>query len=366
MGKFALMPQLNVLSPSQQVALHLREQLLRGTWTQLMPGAPQLAHQFGIDRKTVEAALQLLEDDCLLIAQGPGKKRKINLPKNQITPSLRIAILISEESDRSANYIVALYHGLLDEGHRAFFAPRYLNDMNMDVKKVARMVKQTEADAWIVVAGSRELLEWFSQQAFPSFALFGRRRGLPIASVGPDKIPPMIDATRKLIQLGHSRIVLMVRPRRRLPVPGGPEIAFLRELELHGLSTGDYNLPSWDETIADFHTRLETLFQSTPPTAMILDEVAIFVATMQFLARHRIRVPEDVSIISTDSDPCFDWCQREVARITWDVHPVVRRVIRWSSYVSHGKKDLRQTMTPAKFLAGATIGPARGHLDQIV
>lgn len=357
------MPQLHVLSPSQQVAQHLREQLLRGTWTQLMPGAPQLAEDFGIDRKTVEAALRLLEDDGLLIRRGPGKKRKIQLPKNQITPSLRIAILICEESDRSTNYIVALYHGLLDEGHRAFYAPRYLHDMNMDVKKVARMVKLTEADAWIVVSGSHEVLQWFSQQTFPSFALFGRRRGLPIASVGPDKTPPMLDATRKLIQLGHSRIVLMVRPRRRLPVPGGPEIAFLRELSAHGLPTGDYNLPSWDETIADFHTRLETLFHATPPTALIIDEVVFYVATMQFLSRHRIRVPEDVSIICTDSDPCFDWCQQEVARITWDVNPVVRRVLRWSHLVSHGKIDLRQTFTPANFISGETIGPVRKQLD---
>lgn len=359
------MPQLNVQSPSQQVAQHLREQLLRGTWTQLMPGAPQLAEHFGIDRKTVEAALQLLEDDGLLIAQGPGRKRRILLPKNLIPPSLRIAILIGEESDRSANFTVGVYHGLLNEGHSAFFAPRYLNDMNMDVKKVARMVKQTEADAWIIVAGSHEVLEWFSQQSFPSFAMFGRRRGLPIASVGPDKIPPMVEATRSLIQLGHSRIVLMVRPRRRLPVPGGPESAFLKELSSYGLSTGDYNLPSWDETVTDFHTRLETLFRSTPPTALIVDEVVLYIATMQFLARHRIRVPDDVSLICTDSDPCFDWCLQEVSRIEWEVAPVVRRIIRWSSLVSQGKKDLRQTFTPAKFITGNTIGPVRRNLDHL-
>ncbi len=359
------MPQLNLQSPSQQVAEYLREQLLRGTWTQLMPGAPQLAEDFGIDRKTVEAAMQQLEDDGLLIPRGPGKRRKIHLPKHQVAPSLRMAILICEKSDRSANFIVALYHGLLDEGHRAFFAPRYLNDMNMDVKKVARMVKNTEADAWIIVAGSHEVLEWFSQQSFPSFALFGRRHGLPIASVGPDKIPPMVEATRKLIRLGHSRIVLMVRPRRRLPVPGGPESAFLTELASHGFSTGEYNLPSWNESITDFHARLDTLFRSTPPTAIIVDEVVFYVATMQFLARQRIRVPDDVSLICTDSDPCFDWCLQEVSRITWDVTPVVRRMIRWSNWVSQGKKDQRQTLTPAKFIVGNTIGPARKHLDRI-
>ena len=41
-------------------------------------------------------------------------------------------------------------------------------------------------DAWVIIAGSREVLEWFVEQQIPAFALFGRRDGLPIAGVGPD------------------------------------------------------------------------------------------------------------------------------------------------------------------------------------
>lgn len=357
------MPQLTILSPSQQVAQFLRTRLLRGAWNTRMPGAPQLAEEFGIDRKTVEAALKLLERDGLLIPQGPGKKRKIHLPKNLTPTKLRIALLACENSDRSLNYMVEIHHSLSEDGHIAFYAPRYLNDLNMDVKRVARMVKQTEADAWIVISASREVLEWFSEQSFPSFALFGRRIGLQIPSVGPNKLPPLLDATRALIQLGHRRIVLMVRPRRRLPVPGTAETAFLDELKKHGLSVGDYNLPPWEESIEDYHARLEVLFRSTPPTALIVDEVVLFLATQQFLAKKRLRVPQDVSLVCTDTDQCFDWCQPEISRISWDIAPVVRRVVRWASQVSHRKIDFRQTLTPARFITGGTIGPARRDLD---
>jgi DNA-binding LacI/PurR family transcriptional regulator len=360
------MQQLEILSPSQQVAQHLREQLYRGVWSSLMPGAPQLAEEYGIDRKTVEAALQLLEEEQLLVPQGPGKRRKIVLPKSEVSPSMRIAILLCEEANRSNDYIVEIFHGLQEEGHHAFYAPRYLDDINMDVKKVARLVKQTDADAWIVLSATREVLEWFTQQPFPSFSLFGRRRGLPIASVGPDKIPAMVEATRTLVNLGHSRIVLMARPRRRLPTPGAVETAFLNELANLGISVGHYNLPSWDENIEDYHARLESLFRSAPPTAIIADEVVLYLATLQFLARHRLRVPEDVSMICTDDDPCFGWCQQEVSRITWDIAPVVRRVLRWASIVSHGKEDLRHTLTPAKFIPGATIGPVRKQWELVL
>jgi DNA-binding LacI/PurR family transcriptional regulator len=359
------MPQLTILSPSQQVAQHLRARIMRGAWNSLMPGAPQLAEEFGIDRKTVEAALKLLEQDGLLIAQGPGKKRKIHLPKNPTPTKLRIALLASEDSDRSLNYMVEIHHKLSEDGHNAFYSSRYLNDLDMDVRRVARLVKQTEADAWIVVSANREVLEWFSEQPFPSFAMFGRRIGLKIPAVGPDKLPPLLQATRALIRFGHRRIVLMTRPRRRLPVPGSSEKAFLAELEHHGLPVGDYNLPPWEETIEDYHARLETLFRSTPPTALIVDEVVLFLATQQFLAKKRIRVPDDVSLICTDTDPCFDWCQPEISRISWDIAPVVRRVVRWASQISHNKTDFRQTLTPARFISGGTIGPVRKEPDHI-
>lgn len=359
------MSQLSILSPSQQVAQYLRARILRGTWNALMPGAPQLAEEFGIDRKTVEAALKLLEQEDLLIAQGPGKKRKINLSKNLTRSKLRIALLACEDSDRSMNYMVEVHHKLTEDGHNAFYAPRYLNDLNMDVKRVARLVKQTEADAWIVLSATREVLAWFAEQPFPSFAMFGRRIGLQIPSVGPDKLPPLLEATRALIRFGHRRIVLMARPRRRLPVPGTSETAFLEELKKHGLPVGDYNLPPWEETIEDFYARLEVLFRSTPPTALIVDEVVLFIAAQQFLAKKRLRVPEDVSIICTDSDQCFDWCQQEISRISWDITPVVRRVVRWAAQIGHDKTDFRQTLTPARFVTGGTIGPVRREPDRL-
>jgi DNA-binding LacI/PurR family transcriptional regulator len=191
------------------------------------------------------------------------------------------------------------------------------------------------------------------------FALFGRRGGLPLAGTGPDKPCAIAATTRELIRLGHRRIVLMVRPRRRLPQPGEQEKAFLAELESHGLAVGDYNLPAWEETPEDYHKCLEELFRVTPPTAMIIDEAPFFFAAQQFISRRGLRVPEDVSLVATDPDPAFHWCRPSVAHITWDSDPVVRRVVLWAANVSRGKEDRRQTLTPAAFVEGGTIAQAR-------
>jgi DNA-binding LacI/PurR family transcriptional regulator len=96
----------------------------------------------------------------------------------------------------------------------------------------------------------------------------------------------------------------------------------------------------------------------TPPTALIIDEAECFAAAHHFLAGRGLRVPKDVSLVCTVDDPTFVWCEPSIAHMSWTPVPVVRRVVRWAAHVSHGQRDVRQSMTPAKFVPGGTIGPA--------
>jgi DNA-binding transcriptional MocR family regulator len=78
----------------KQLADHLREGISRGRWTGTMPGRDRLAHEMEINPKTVEAALNLLENEGLLASQGPVRRRKIVLPDSGlVAPIFRIAIL---------------------------------------------------------------------------------------------------------------------------------------------------------------------------------------------------------------------------------------------------------------------------------
>ena len=85
---FPDMAILTVLSPSEQVARHLEEGLRRGVWHGTMPGAPMLAGELGIDPKTADTALRLLEARGWLVGQGAGKRRRIELPQEAAAPVL--------------------------------------------------------------------------------------------------------------------------------------------------------------------------------------------------------------------------------------------------------------------------------------
>ncbi len=152
---------------------------------------------------------------------------------------------------------------------------------------------------------------------------------------------------------------MLARSGRRLPQPGESERMFLNTLEDHGIVPGPYHLPDWEETPGGFHARLTELFRVTPPTALIIEEARFFFAALQFCGQRGLRVPEDISLVCTDGDPYFEWCEPSVAHIRWNTRPVVRRIERWVANISRGKPDARQTLTRAEFVPGGTIGPAR-------
>lgn len=344
---------------ADQVAEHLRAEILRGRWSHFMPGKHQLAAELGINNKTVEAALRQLEKTGLLIPQGVGRKRRINRRRLTKSRALRVGLFLNQGAeDEKSELHIEIAHALHDAGHTVLTAPKSLTELHFDPGRVAPVARKTRADAWIVLAGSREVLEWFASQSVPAFALFGHRVGLKIAAAGPNKSPALAEATRRLVELGHHRIVLLCRRIRRLPKPGISETVFLDALREHGCPVGDYNLPDWEDRNDGFQRCLHALFQVTPPTALVVDEAPYFVAAMQFLLSRGLRVPHAVSLVCTDDDPVFTHCSPPVACITWDRRPIVRRVLKWVAEISRGVPDLRQTFTPSNFLPGGTIGPA--------
>ncbi len=347
------------LSHAEQVAAHLKRELLGGRWKREMPGTSRLQAELGLNRVTINEALRHLERQGVLAAQGPGRRRRVVLPEGQIEPRpLRLRYLPYDKGDSDVVAISSALGRLLEErGFKFHISRDSLSELRMNPSRVAAMVSRTSADAWIVSAGSSEVLDWFARQAVPAFSMFGRFSGLPIAAASPRKTPALLEVVRRLVSLGHRRIVMLVREERRKPRPALAEQAFLDELNAHGIETGPYNLPDWGSGRDDFHRGLDRLFSHTPPTAMIIVEPKLFLAARDHLAQRGILAPRDVSLVCDDPDPTFEWHDPQVSHIRWDHWPLIRRVARWAENIAHGKEDLRQTFIKAEFVEGGTIGP---------
>jgi len=345
-------------SLTDQVTDLLRQGMFAGRWKDTLPGRDSLAAELGCSHWTVEEAMQLLAREGLLVSQGPGKKRRIVL-SSDTSPArpLQVKILLYEKSDRKTDYLVELLHLLENAGHEAAFAANTMRGMDMSLKRITNFVEGTEADAWVVVAGPRDVLNWFATQNIPAFALFGRSAEVSMAATALVKADAYAEVVQQLVEMGHYRIVNIVREDRRKPIPSFLDRFFLGELTKHGIQVGPYNLPDWDDTAEGLQNLLDSLFQHTPPTAMLLDEPALFHAAKDHLARKGFLAPEDVSLVCCDPDPTFEWYRPAITHISWDARPLIKRVVKWTNNISRGKVDRRKKGIKAKLIAGGTIGP---------
>lgn len=353
------MRKVHLKSAAEQVADELQLAIRRGDLDRGIPGVKELAQLLDVSHRAVEGALRLLEAEGTIINRGVGKRREVVKTNRSPRDPLTVAILPHEPLSMTMGYLVELKQLLRLRGHRAFFSDRCLLELKMKPARVAKMVRETKSDAWVVIGGSKEVLGWFVDENVRAFALFGRRRDLPLAGAGPDKVKALRVIVRRLVQLGHRRIVLLVQNERRQPQPGAAELGFLNELASWGLSTGKYNLPDWDPGPEGLATVLHSMFQVTPPTAIICDEAYLFHAVKHNLSHRGIEAPRDVSLISTDPDRTFDWCSPSIAHISWNPAPVLRRIINWADKVANGERDIQQAFTDAEFIEGGTVGPCR-------
>jgi len=104
---------------------------------------------------------------------------------------------------------------------------------------------------------------------------------------------------------------------------------------------------------------LDSLFQHTPPTALIISESLLFTAAQQHLARNGIAAPENISLICDDPDPLFAWYDPAISYFRWDPAPLVRSAVRWANLLACGKRSHAKTYYEAKFVEGGMIGPVR-------
>jgi DNA-binding LacI/PurR family transcriptional regulator len=350
---------------AEQTAAHLREGFQSGRWAGQLPGVHQLAGELAVSNHTVRTALKMLEQEGWLEDCGSGRRRRIvaNQLREQSRRSLRIGVMLYDPFEgadaRSIKILLGIRIAIEAAGHVCIFSDQCLIHLNDDLSKIARLVKKVDADAWIVCAASRSVLEWFIAQPFPVYASGGRFQDLPVACHGVRIAPAIESAVNRLVALGHRRIVMLIQTLVRQPRPIPSVEFYLSLLEAHGIPTSEYNLPHFDETPASLEHRLDTLFRITPPTAVLAYDPCFTAAVLSFLSGRGLRVPRDVSVISMTMDPIFRLNVPPVDHFSMPSQELVARISRWVNGVAKGRPDRRQVIFDAMYVPGGTVGPVK-------
>ena len=358
------MQKFQLLSPSEQVASHLKALLGQRRWSGLMPGTGALSQELpGVDRKAIGTALQQLVKEGWLEDQGVGKRRKI-LPRPDAETDgqkiLRVGLL-QYALDGDNRFETNLRQQLRNQPDVTLELTPHSNvELGRDVSKIKKMAEALNVDAWIVPAASKEVLESLDQPGSPVFAVFGRHKKLDIDGFSFDTREGLKDLTNRLSTYGHKRVCYVTRKERRVPALGEAERQVFENLAADGIQPNSFTLPDWEETPAGFHKLLDSLFRFTPPTALLLPETYLVTTALQFFAAKRIRVPKDVSIISLEDCEEFQWAVPPITRLSKDFKLPAQEAAQWIHLLQSGKPAPRKkTVYPAQFIEGGTLVPPR-------
>jgi DNA-binding LacI/PurR family transcriptional regulator len=363
-------PFLRRITAVDQTAAHLREGIRAGRWKHHLPGAHTLAAELKVSRNTAVAAVEQLLADGTLAKAGARKPHLIVGRSEPPAPGrrvLRTALLLLEaleklppDSQREALSVIAEVKAA---GHECVTVTLPPGKDTGKTGRLARLVRDVDADAWLVSDGSIAILQWFIAGNLPAFALGGPGLTLPIAMAASYDISVVGRSVfQRLIGLGHRRIVFICGRNFRLPTPSVMIHDLHRELLAVGVKPGEFHAPDWEETPGGLDALLKSLFRFTPPTAIVGVSPHVVSGVLGFLAKSGLAVPGDVSVVSLwHSDTQSEWTFPDVrlAHVESDDAASYRRIREWVNNVAKGRPDTRQFVCPARLVEGNTLGPAK-------
>lgn len=347
-------------------AERLRDGIRTGHWSERLPGIRPLATELGIGRHTLRAAFRRLVDEKLISEGAAGDPYTI-LRKRAPTAeqrSLNIGLLSRGKPEHQQPgmrlYFFMVMEALREAGHRPVILAIPKTADSSDTHALPRLAARHKPNVWIVTDGSREVLEWFSAAGLPVLAVGGRNHESDMAAVNPGMAKPAREIVRRLLALGHRRIVLLISDFSRKPYDSPVTRAFREELIAAGIRVGGYNIPDWDETPEGLQVLLDSLFRTTPPTALFCWPDEAILGTLAYLEKRGLRVPEDVSFACGGTSVATQWIRAGLIPVgmTSDGKARIRAIVRRVDEIAAGKNPRLKVEIPFVVTPGNTIGPA--------
>lgn len=350
-----------------QVAARIANEISRKTWVDWLPGERAVAETLQVSRKTVRKALSLLQRDGLIrTAHGLGHEIVASAPPNR--PSRHgqtVGLLVPESLEQlrpfTALWVDALRALLIAKGIRfsTFSGHRFFSQR--PDKALARLVSQNPQDCWVLAHSNERVQQWFQDEDTRCVLAGSSHHGLDLPSVDLDYFAVCRHAVGVMLRHGHRRIGLLTRVSQRAGDLES-EAGFSAGARAPGYETVPH-IMRHDGTVPGVNRLLARMFDlAAPPTALLVVNPAYYLTAVTFLARRRLRVPEDVSLISRDDDTFLAYLNPSPARYSCNPSVFAKRLMQpLLLQLAREKLPHHSFRIEPKFLTGpslATIAPA--------
>lgn len=303
----------NFQTVASQAADVLKEEIAKGTWKNALPGERKLALSLKVSRKTIRSALAELRAEKV-IQSRKGRPNEIANSRyrrrNGSKCLKRIGLLLREPVEKMRPYTVLWINDLRERLRDSGLAleihhSRQFFGRNAD-RSLRRLVKTTPSECWVLATSSHALQKWFCQAGLPAIIAGSAHADISLSSVDADHRALCRHATIFLQRNGHRKIALFLSGETL----GGDvesEAGYREALADYGSEQDALIVQTGftaKETIAATRRILEA---NEPATALVLSSPLSYLTIFSYLASLGKRVPQDISLISCQEEPFFDY-----------------------------------------------------------
>lgn len=329
-------PPRHFTSLPAQVAVALREEMDRGAWGEWLPGERALTETLQVSRKTLRKALgQLQREGRIAAVRGRGHRIVLAVAKadqSTATTGGLIGLLTPDPLERMRPYtsvwVSHLKTLLMEKGLRlrTFDGRKYFSQH--PAKALEKLAAQHTASGWLLANSTEATQRWFSGQRTPCVIAGSCHPGIELPHVDLDHYALCRHAAGVLLGAGHRRVALL---NERSGRAGDVEseagfIAGVREsphidatsLVIHHEHSSDSLALALDRLLGMRH----------PPTALLVSNGASYLTVISALAQRKLRVPQDVSVVSRDHESFLRFLVPAPTHYAADPHLFAKRLLK--------------------------------------
>ncbi len=354
---------------AHEAARLLRESIEKGEFGATLPGVRHLSQTLQVSIPNVVQALRILQQEGYLETQAGKPTRIIDRPRRGKRSPIKREKAISfvcfaPERLYDSTYFLGIADRLRDLGYEILLDHTTLKAWAA-MGNLHHLQRQTRVECWVLIGAPASIQREFQQGGLPCLLISCLPApGIDFPYVEIDFKALYRHAASQFINRGHRHIHLLMENRSAQKDPAAISAFTDLVLQRHPGNQGASVLQCHDGTPEHFVYLLEMLFlrkEKERPTALCIAYQNFFVLAFTWLQHRGLRIPEDVSLISRDSDDLIQYLRPRPSHYHYDTKVAQRKVVRTILAIAKGATVRKAILILSEFQEGETVGLAPGE-----
>ena len=354
-------------SLAAQVAGALREEIQKGTWTEWLPGERVLTETLQVSRKTLRKAIaQLQREGTIETIHGRGYQIAKPVAARKARRAEPIVALLTPEPLEQMRPYTSLWVNrlktlLIENGEKLVAVDGRKYFSRRPARALEKLLSQQPVACWLLANSTESTQRWFVEKKLSCVIAGSCHPGIDLPHADLDHYALCRHAAGVLLGAGHRQVVLL---NERSGRAGDVESEA-------GFIAGVRESPHRDATPLVIHHEhspasllraLHRLLEMPrPPTGMLVSNGASYLTVVTGLAQRKLRVPQDVSVISRDHEPFLSFLVPAPARYAADPRAYAKKLMKLLRQSLRGEAVVpRVTRILPNYVKGESLSAPHG------